>query len=325
MKVAVTDYTFGELQIESEILEPLGARIEPGQCRTQEELVDLTGDVDYVITQFAPVTAAVIAGMSRCRLISRHGVGVDNIDLDAAKQAGIPVCNVPDYCIDEVADHTLAMILALTRNTVSAAEVIRDGDWKLPVPLDCMKVLKEMTVGIVGFGRIGREVARRLHAFKCSLIVFDPVVPDDAVREAHAEPAAFNRVVSESDLLTLHCPSTRTTRGMLDGETISRMKEGDLLVNISRGDLIETNALMDALDQGRIAAAALDVTSPEPLPKEHRLRQMENVVISSHIAASSSRANRTLRVGTAQAVAKAIRGEPLQNVVNDVSSPRIGS
>ena len=159
-KVVVTDYTFPTLDIEKAILEPTRCEFIAAQCKTPAELIPLLADADYVITQFAPLNAAVIATLNRARVIARYGIGVDNIDLDAARKRGIPVCNVPDYCIDEVADHTLALILATSRAVVPNWSHVKTGHWSLPVPLDAMWALKDTTIGVVGFGRIGRAVVR---------------------------------------------------------------------------------------------------------------------------------------------------------------------
>src|SRR4051812_34827819 len=167
-KVVVTDYAFASFDIESEILRPLGCEIVlVKKSPPPEELARLVADADHVLTQFAPLNAAVIAAMQRAKVIVRYGVGVDNIDLEAARARGIPVCNVPDYCTDEVADHTLALLLATTRRIVANNNRIRSGGWGLVGPFAGMKVLRDLTVGVVGFGRIGREVVRRLHGFKC--------------------------------------------------------------------------------------------------------------------------------------------------------------
>lgn len=173
--VAITDYTFANLEIEKSILDPI-AQVVGGQCKTPEALIELVQDADAVITQFAPVNAAVIDAMRRAKIIVRYGIGVDNVDLQAAKAKGIPVCNIPDYCIDEVADHTLAFILCMTRQVVPNALLIREGKWGLATELAHMRTLKDQTVGVVGFGRIGREVVARLKAFKPQVLVFDPEI-----------------------------------------------------------------------------------------------------------------------------------------------------
>jgi len=317
-KVAVTDYTFGSLDVEQSILEPLGCQVVGRQCKTQEELIALTADADCVITQFARVNAAVIGAMAKCRIIVRYGIGVDNVDLAAAAARKIPVCNVPDYCIDEVADHTLALILALTRMPVPPWDQIRQGNWRLPVPLAQMRVLKEMAVGLVAFGRIGREVARRLLGFKCRVLASDPAVEPGVIREAGCEPVGLEELWAGSDLISLHCPSTAKTRFLVNQATIQKMKKGVLLVNASRGDLVQTDDLIAALESGQIGGAALDVCYPEPIPKDSPLLRMPNVLITPHVASASVRAVATLRQSAAEAVARAVRGEALLNVVNGV-------
>src|SRR5262245_51880165 len=258
-RVVVTDYTFDSLDVERGILEPLGCEIVASKkIPPHEELARLVADTDHVITQFAPVNAAVIGAMRRARVIVRYGVGVDNVDLDAARARGVPVCNVPDYCTDEVADHTLALLLATTRQVVVNGNHVRGGAWGLAVPLAAMKALRDLTVGVVGFGRIGREVVRRLHGFKCRVLVHDPVVPEAAVREAGCEPIGLKDLLGRSDVVTLPCPSTAQTRDLLRGDTIARMKPGAILINVARGDLVEPAALIDALKSGHVSAAALD-------------------------------------------------------------------
>jgi len=317
-KVLITDNRFESLDVEKAILQPQGCEIIEGQYSRAEDLIPVVADIDYIITQFSPLTAAVIAAMSRCRVIVRYGVGVDNIDLDAARARRIPVCNVPDYCMDEVADHTLGLILALTRQVVAVADHVRAGHWKLPGSLAQMRVLKEMTVGIVGFGRIGREVAGRLKAFKCKILVFDPVVPALEIERAGCTPAGLDEVLRASDLITLHCPSTAETRRIIHRDSLAKMKRGVLLVNPARGDLVKTDDLIAALESGQVGGAALDVTDPEPPPRDSPLLRINNVFITNHVAAASPTAIKTLRTSVAQTVVRAMRGEPLPNVVNGV-------
>jgi D-3-phosphoglycerate dehydrogenase / 2-oxoglutarate reductase len=276
-------------------------------------------DADAVITQFAPVKADVIAEMSRARVIVRYGIGVDNVDLDAARARGIPVCNVPDYCIDEVADHTLAFILATTRQVVPNTLRVRAGKPGLATPLDRMLTLRHLTVGIVGFGRIGREVAARLLAFKCRVLVHDPAISPSEIEKHGCHPVELSRVLRESDLITLHCPSTAQTRGMINRETLGRMRPGVILINVARGDLVDPTALTESLRQGHVAAAALDVFNPEPIPADHPILHLDNVIVASHIASASVPAVRKLRETAAKLALAALRGEPLINIVNGVS------
>jgi D-3-phosphoglycerate dehydrogenase / 2-oxoglutarate reductase len=318
MQVVVTDFSFPSLEIEESILTPQDFQVVGGQCKTTEALIPLVQDADAVITQFAPIRAEVIAAMKKARVIVRYGIGVDNVDLLAARDRGIPVCNVPDYCIDEVADHTLAFILGVTRQIVPNTLYVRSGKWGLPGSLEGMKTLRDLTVGIVGFGRIGREVASRLAPFKCRRLIHDPIASADSIRSTGCESAELNALIEQADVLTLHCPSTTQTRRMLNAASIARMKPGSILINLARGDLIDTAALVSALQSGHISAAAIDVCDPEPIPLDSPLRQLENVIVASHVASASVKAVRKLRETAAGIAAMALRGDKLPNVVNGV-------
>jgi D-3-phosphoglycerate dehydrogenase len=319
-KVVVTDFTFDALDIETAILRPIGYDVIGLQCRTPAELIAAVADADCVVTQFAPITAEVIAAMRRAKAIVRYGVGVDNVDLDAARARGIPVCNVPDYCIDEVADHTLALILATTRRVCANDRHLRGGRWGLAVPLRAMTTLADLAVGVIGFGRIGRGVVRRLLAFGGRVLVCDPFVPVVDVDDQRCEAATLDALLAVSDVVTLHCPSTPDTRRMLDRARLARLKPGAIVVNVARGDLIETSALIDALTDGRVAAAALDVCDPEPIPPDSPLRALNNVIVTAHIASASIKAVRTLRETVADTAARTLRGEHPPHVVNGVTA-----
>ena len=318
MKVAVTDFTFPTLDAEKSVLEPLGHHLVGPAEKSEAGLIELVADADGVITQFAPITAAVINAMTRARVIVRYGIGVDNVDLEAARARGIPVCNIPDYCIDEVADHTLALILNLTRQVRRNHERVRGGRWELGTTLGAMRALKQLSVGVVGFGRIGREVAARLRAFRCKLLVSDPVVPPAEIERAGGTPVGLDELLRTVDLVTLHCPSTPSTRRMINRASIATMKPGALLINVGRGDLVETPALLDALRDGQLGGAGLDVFDPEPVPTDSPLLALDNVILSAHVASCSIPAVTALRTGAAETVAAALRGEAPPNVVNGV-------
>lgn len=318
--VLVTDSTFERLDVEESILGPLGCSVESRQCRTVEELLEAVGGADYVLTQFAPVDARVVAAMDRARLIVRYGIGVDNVDLDAARARGIAVCNVPDYCVNEVADHTLGLLLNATRQLAANGRRVREGGWGLAVPLESMRTLRDMTVGVVGFGRIGREVAARLSGFKCRVLAHDPNVAADEAARFGAESVDLNGLLAASDAVTLHCPSTPRTKRLIGRDAFERMKPGAILVNVARGDVVDTDAMRAALRSGRLSDAVLDVTDPEPPPPGDPLRTADGVLITPHVASASVRAVRRLRETAAETIAKGVRGEPLPNVVNGVVS-----
>jgi len=317
--VAVTDHTFPVLDIEQEIVSSAGLSLRDGNSKDVEVLKGLVADADAVIAQFAPINAEVIGAMKKARAIVRYGIGVDNVDLEAARLRGIPVCNIPDYCIDEVADHTLAFILATTRQVVPNTLLIREGKWGLATGLDQMRTLRDQTVGIVGFGRIGREVAARLEPFKCRRLVFDAFVAEDAISRIGCEPASLENLLAQSDIVTLHCPSTPQTKKLLNADSLARMKQGSVVINLARGDLIDTASLIAALQTGHIASAAIDVCDTEPIPADSLLRTLPNVIAASHIASASPKAVRTLRETAARIAVMALRGEPLPNVVNGVA------
>jgi D-3-phosphoglycerate dehydrogenase len=320
----VTDFGAEEINVEKAILEPHGCEVvgplRGTNAKDEAQLSALVKDADYVITQFSPVTAAVIGAMEKSKIIVRYGIGVDNVDLKAAAAKNIPVCNVPDYCIDEVADSALAMILDLVRKITPNAILVKSGKWGLAGTISSLKVMSGMTIGVVGFGRIGREVCKRLLPFKCKVLVFDPIADAAAVKAAGCTPAAFDELLAASDLVTLHCPSTEKTKYMMNAATLGKMKAGAMLVNTSRGTLVKTDDLIAALQSGHISAAALDVTDPEPINPDNPLVKMDNVIINSHIASASEGAVEKLRSGVANIVVMAVKGEPLPNIVNGVKA-----
>lgn len=202
--VAITDYTFPDLSLEEAVLRPAGVDlVSLKEKHPPEALSALVRDADAVIVQFAAITADVIEAMTKARAIVRYGIGYDNVDGAAARTRGIPLCNVPDYCVDEVADHTLAFILALTRQVVPNSLLVREGKWGLATPVGAMSALKQLTVGIVGFGRIGREVVKRLLPFKTRVLVFDPAVASAEIEKTGAVAAAsFETLLAQSDIVS---------------------------------------------------------------------------------------------------------------------------
>ncbi len=318
LRVAITDWTFPDLSVEETILKAHGIEVVSRQCKTEADLIALCADADAVITQFARVNTNVVSAMTKAQAIVRYGIGVDNVDLDKARERGIPVCNVPDYCIDEVADQTLAFILATTRQVVTHATHLRAGKWGLATPLAGMKALRDMTVGVVGFGRIGREVVKRLIPFKCDVQVFDPVVPAAEIEKLGARAVSFDELLKNADVLTLHCPSMPQTRRLMNRETFAKLKPGAIFINVGRGDLADPDALTAALQSGHLGAAALDVFDPEPIPAGHPLLSMPNVILAPHIASCSVPAVKKLREFVAHIAIAAVKGEPLPTTVNGV-------
>lgn len=320
--IAVTDYTFPNLDLEQAVVSAAGCVLVGHHAGNPAELAAAVAGADAVITQFARIDAQVIAAMDRTRAIVRYGIGVDNVDLEAARARGIPVSNIPDYCIDEVADHTLSFILGLTRQVVPHTLHVRAGQWGLATPVPAMRVLREQVVGVVGFGRIGREVVRRLVAFKCTVLVHDPVAPAADIAAAGAKAVPLGDLLGRADIVTLHCPSTPETRQLVNARSLATMRRGALLVNVGRGDLVDTPALVSALESGQLGGAALDVFDPEPLAADHALRRLPGLIVAPHIASVSPTATRALREGAARRAVAAAKGDLPPNVVNGVAVPR---
>jgi D-3-phosphoglycerate dehydrogenase len=320
MRVAITDYTFPNLDVEEGILRAAGHEVVAWkEKRTSAELPHLVAQADAVITQFAPLDANVIASLQQAKVIVRYGIGVDNVDLNAARAKSIPVCNVPEYCIDEVADHTLALVLATTRQIVANCIRLREGHWEMATSVEQMRCLRDLTVGVIGFGRIGREVADRLRAFKCRVVVHDPGVDAASIEACGYVAVSRDALLAQSDVITLHCPSTPQTRNLINSKSLALTKPGVILVNVARGDIVDSQALTEALQRGQVSAAALDVFAPEPIPADHPILKLENVIVAPHIASASVPAVRKLRETAANLAAMALRGEPLPNVVNGVA------
>ncbi|MEX1139548.1 MAG: C-terminal binding protein [Bacteroidota bacterium] len=286
-KIVITDWGFPTLDPERSVFEGKGVELLEYQCKSEEDVARVVAEADVVMAQWAPVRATAMAAMSRCKGIVRYGIGLDNIDLEEARKKGIPVRNVPDYCVDEVADHTMALVLAAQRQVVSVFQRLKEGTWKITPPLALLP-LRQSVLGLVGFGRIGRLVAGRARAFGMTVLVSDPVVPESDLRQSGAAPAAFDRIIRESDVISLHCPLNEKTRHLINASTLRQMKSTAILVNTSRGGLVDLDAVVEALQSGVIAGAALDVFEQEPLSAGHKFLTLPNAIATSHIAWYSS-------------------------------------
>ena len=313
-RVVYTDHGFPDVATEQALIEAAGGTLTVAQCRTPDEVIAAAADADALIVQWAPITADVIRALDRCRVIVRLGIGVDNVDLDAARTQGIPVCNVPDYCLDEVADHSLALALSLARQLPRIDRRVRAGTWRI-TPDAPMPAFRAMTFATVGFGRIARAVLERARAFGFRLAAYDPLVPDDAFQQAGVDRIDLDSLFAEADIVSLHCPLTEETRHLVDAGRLQQMKSTAILVNTARGGLIDTVALAEALDAGTLAAAGLDVFEAEPLPDDHPLRACPNALLTSHVSWYSEQSVPMLQRKAAEEVVRALRGEPLLHPV----------
>ena len=313
-RVVLTDYVWESLDLEREILGEL-ANLVPLQVTDPEAFFPEAADCIALLNTYGgPITAEVMARMPRCKIIARYGIGVDTIDLDAATEAGIIVTNNPTYCIEEVAEHTLAMLLSAARKITFYDRQVRGGGWGVP-PGKPMYRVAGSTVGLIGFGNIARRVAAAAAALEMRVLYSDPFV-EPGQFDVPGEKAELAEVLEQADYVCVHAPLTPQTRGMLGAEAFARMKSSAVLINCSRGPIVDTAALIDALDAGQIAGCALDTTDPEPLPEDHTLRTRENVIINPHAAWYSEQAMEGLQRGAPNEVRRVLEGRWPVNVVN---------
>ena len=309
--VAVTDYEYPDLEVERRVLQAGLGEVEllGLACRTPEEVVAAARDADGLLQQYCRLDAEALARLPRCRVVSRYGVGLDAVDLEAATRLGIVVTHVPDYCVDEVSDHALALLLACARGVVRLDRAVRAGRWAYrgAGPLER---LRGRTLGLVGFGRIPRALTPKALALGLRVLAFDPLVAPELVRAAGAEPAArLEEVAERSDFVSLHAPLTAATRGLVGEAFLRRMRPHAVLINTARGGLVDEAALVRALREGWIAAAALDVLASEPPAPDHPLLALPQVVLTPHAAWYSETSEVELRTKAAANVVAVLRGE----------------
>lgn len=258
------------------------------------------------------MTRKVMAAMAPGAVVVRYGVGVDNVDLAAARDLGVHVCNVPDYGVDEVADHAAAMTLALARKLDSYDGGIRAGEWKIGAMVDGLPSLRDTTVGLIGLGRIARAYAARMAVFGCRITGFDPFIPEEQIRAADITPLPWDAVIASANVLSLHAPLTPETRHLIDATAIARMTKGAILINCSRGGLVDEDALAAALVSGHLSGAGLDVFEKEPLPADSPLRGAPHVIMSPHAAFYSDASVDALQRLASEEALRGLRGEPLR-------------
>ncbi|HBH51827.1 MAG TPA: C-terminal binding protein [Planctomycetaceae bacterium] len=311
-RVLVTDRAWPDLAIEREILEPLGVDLHDAPGITEAILSESAAEADAIICNWAPVTARVVESAVRCRVICRSGIGLDNIAIPTASQRGIPVTNVPDYCVGEVADHTLALLLACARRVGFFHLRTKQGEYRLqaaPPP----ERLAGKTLGLVGLGRIGAAVAQRARAFGMTILGHTSSRRDHGVG---CPVVPLPELLQQSDYVSLHLPATAATRHLFSQTQFEQMRSHAWLLNTSRGALVDEAALWQALQQNRLAGAALDVFDPEPPDLSQPLFRDERVVVTPHAAFVSPESLVELRTRVARQVAAVLRGERPENVVN---------
>ena len=308
--VAVTDTAVPDDTLERQLAEQEGAVYR--HWDGTGEVGDILDGADVVFTNFVPLGPAELNRMRRGAALIRYGIGVDNVDLVAAAEAGVRLCNVPDYGANVVADQAAMTALMLVRRVREFDAALHRGETPTQAAFGAIPSLESRVVGLVGAGRIARLTAERLRAFGCRIIAFDPFADADALRAEQIEPVEWPQLLADSDIVSLHAPLTDSTRHLFDDDAFAALREGAYLINTARGGLIDHDAMMRALDSGRLAGAALDVTEPEPLPADHPLRSYPHVILTPHIAFYSNESMVRLQSLAVDEGRRALRGEPLR-------------
>jgi D-3-phosphoglycerate dehydrogenase / 2-oxoglutarate reductase len=320
--VGVSDSVFPNLDPAREVLEKIGGELRLAQDFTPEAILRVAADADALLVTYAKITAEMIRQMKRCRIISRFGIGVDNVDIAAATSAGIVVTKVPDYCIDEVSDHAMAMLLALVRKIPYANSLVHAGRWEMPAVVPIHR-LRGSVLGLVGFGRIPQLVAPKAQAFSIKVISFDPYISMEVMTRASVEKVEFDELLKRSDYVSIHSPLLPETRHLFGAEVFRKMKPTAYLVNTARGPIVDEAALAHALDAQQIAGAALDVLSQEP-PAGSPLFGRDNVILTPHTSFYSVESLVELQVKAAEEVVRVMTRQTPRNPVNPEALQRAG-
>ncbi|MHB9842148.1 C-terminal binding protein [Paraburkholderia terrae] len=312
--VFLTDYAWPDDSVERDIVESADMQLISGPAAPlpASEIAAMVREYcpSAILTCWAPVSANAVEASARLQIVARLGVGLDNIAVDAATARGVLVTNVPDYCVEEVSDHAVGFALAWTRGLILLDREVRAGHWS---PADArLRRLGALTCGLVGFGRIARATARKLGAFGCQLLAHDPFLRDDV---AGVQAVELDELLTNSDIVIVHAPLTNGTRHLINRERIARMRRGSLLINVSRGGIVDTDAVIEALQSGQLSAAALDVLESEPVVPGELLRE-RGAMLTPHVAFSSDASLLELRRRAAEEVVRVLRGEAPHNPCN---------
>lgn len=309
-KVLITDYEFEDLRYEENVFAESGLDIEfiKAQCKTEDDVIEKAQEAHAILNQYAPLSRRVVESLQETKIISRYGVGVNTIDLEAAAEKGIIVANVPDYGMEEVSNHALALMLSWARKIPLLNNEVKQGNWdfKAGVPIHRFN---EQTLGVLGFGRIPRRLIEKAKPLHIKTAAYDPFVTEEEMAACGVVKMELDEIIRESDFLSVHVPLIKDTFHLLDAKRFSQMKNSAVVINTARGPIIDEKALIAALEQGQIAGAALDVAEEEPIGRDNPLLKMDNVILTPHSAWYSEEAMVELRQKAAMNIVQVLSGE----------------
>lgn len=317
MKVVITDHPFPSLDISREILSSDGIEIADLQTQDPDTIIANARDADAILVGKARIDENILANLAQCKIIVRFGTGYDNIDVKAATSKGISVSNVPDFCMDEVSDHALALILAAGRQIIVGHNMVQNGKWRpMPYGMNSIYKMRDRVLGLFSYGRIAKLVAEKARIFGLQCMAYDPFVSEDIMSLTGVKKADFKDLLAQSDFISLHSPLTEETANVFDLDAFRTMKPSAWIINTSRGGIIREKDLVKALDEKRIAGAALDVMDEEPPGKGNPLLNRDNVIITPHMGWMSDKAPDSMQQKGAEEAARVLKGEKPMNVVN---------
>ena len=306
--IAVTDSPFPSLDPAKAALRRVDPELRMAKSPSADDILAVARDADAILVTYAKLPGELLRQLTRCKAIGRFGLGVDNIDIKSAAELGIMVTYVPDYCMHEVSDHAMALLLALARKIPLSNKLVQAGRWDMPAVVPIHR-LAGRVLGLVGFGNIPRALTPKAKAFGLRVVTHDPYVSQEVLAAAGVEAVTFDRLLSISDFVSIHAPLMPATRGLFNAETFRKMKRGAALINTARGPLVDEDALVAALDSGQLGAAALDVVAVEPLPEDAKLIGRDNVILTPHTGFYSVEALDELQTKCAADVARVLSGE----------------
>jgi D-3-phosphoglycerate dehydrogenase / 2-oxoglutarate reductase len=306
--IAITDSPFPSLEPAQKALARLDPQYRMAKSPSADDILAVARDADAILVTYAKLPGELLRQLTRCKAIGRFGLGVDNIDLAAAKALGIAINYVPDYCLREVSDHAMALLLALARKVTRANTLVQSGRWEVP-PLVPLRRLEGQVLGLVGFGNIPRALAPKAKAFGFKVLAHDPYVAKETLSAAGVDGVSFDDLLARADFISVHAPLLPATRGLMNAAAFAKMKKGAYVINTARGPLVDEGALIAALDSGHLGGAALDVVASEPLPKDSPLLNRNNVILTPHTAFYSVEALEELQTKCASDVARVLLGE----------------
>jgi len=317
LKIVITDYRFPDVEQERRAVEAAGGTLATGQASTEEQVADLCKDADGVLTARAPIGARAISAMQRCRIIVRYGIGVDTVDVPAATARGILVANVPDYCLDEVSDHALALLMMLSRQMIPSIALAKEDTWPVS-KMPPLQRLRGQTCGLIGCGRIGSLLAGKVKALGMSVIIHDPYLSEPRAREMGAELVSLDALLARADFISLHAPLNDATHHLLGEAAFAKMKKTASIINTARGGLIDEAALLAALDAGKIFGAGLDVLESETAvtPIRSALVRHPKMIVTAHTAWLSQQARALLQLRAIEQALACLRGETPYGLIN---------